>query len=163
VPFKRDDMEWGATMKKLLLAMLAAMVVTNGCASTQELSDAVVQERKSGRQGVTRVYPVSANQAWEIAEAVFRWEKTDEVVKNRTENYAIASSGMKMAIFGSVLGVWIEPVERNSTRLTVLSKNRNDRFVLTGLTPDHFLKRFDEGATIVQRGGKLPVTPPETR
>lgn len=156
-------MKWGELMKKLLLAMLAAMIVTSGCASTRELSDAVIQERKSGKQGVTREYQVSANQAWEITDAVFRWEKTDEVVKNLDENYAITSSGMKMAIFGSVLGVWIEPLDRNSTRLTVLSKNRNDRFVLTGLTPNHFLERFDQGVDIVRRGGQLPVMPPETR
>lgn len=156
-------MVWGELMKKLLLGMLAALMVTNGCASTRELSDAVVQERKSGKQGVTRVYPVSANQAWEIVEAVFRWEKTDEVVKNRNENYAITSSGMKMAIFGSVLGVWIEPLDRNNTRLTVLSKNRNDRFVLTELTPTRFLERFDTGVDIVRKGGKLPVMPPGTR
>lgn len=156
-------MEWGDLMKKLALAMLAAMIVTNGCASTQELSEAVIQERKSGNQGVTKVYPVSANQAWEITDAVFRWEKTDEVVKNHDENYAITSSGMKMAIFGSVLCVWIEPLDPNNTRLTVLSKNRNNRFVLTGLTPIHFLERFDQGVDIVRNGGKLPAIPPGTR
>lgn len=156
-------MKWGELMKKLLLAMLAALMVANGCASTQELSHVAIQEGKSAKQGVTRVYPVSANQAWEITRAVFRWEKTDEVLENRKENYVITSSGMKMAVFGSVIVVWIEPVDGDSTRVTAVSKNRDDRFVLTGLTPDHFQDRFNQGVDILQRGGKLPCIPPETR
>jgi len=154
-------MEWGELMKKLLVAVMAVMMMTNGCVSMRDLSDAVIQERKSGKEGVTKVYPVSANQAWDITEAVFRWQKTDEVEEHRIENYVITSSGMKMAIFGSVLGVWIEPVDQDNTRLTVISKNRNNYCVLTELTPSHFYRNFEQGVDIIKHGKKLPVVPPE--
>jgi hypothetical protein len=149
-------------MKKLIIAVLAVLMMTVGCASLQVLSDQVVQAKMAGKGGVTKVYPVSANQAWEIAEAVFRWEKADEVTENRKENYLVASSGMKMAAFGTVMGVWIEPVDQITTRLTVIVKQRGDCCELTSLTPKRFFQRFEQGVAYVKGGRKLPISNPAT-
>jgi hypothetical protein len=108
-------------MKMLLVALLVAMMMASGCASPQTLVDAVLLAKKTGTEGVARVYAIPSDQAWEIARAVFRWEKVDEVGEHRAENYMIASSGMKMVAFGTVIGVWIEPVELTTTRITVVS------------------------------------------
>jgi hypothetical protein len=147
----------GELMMKTLLAVIAVMIMTSGCASLQDLKDDVLQARKSGQEGVMKVYPVSADQAWDITEAVFRWEKTDELEENREEKYVITSSGIKMAAFGTVMGVWIEPADKSNTKITVISRQRGDCCILTNLTAPHFFKRFEEGVAIVRRGGKLPL------
>jgi hypothetical protein len=143
-------------MMKTLLAVIAVMMMTSGCASLHDLKGEVIQARKAG-EGAMMVYPVSVNQAWDITEAVFRWEKTDELEENRAENYVITSSGMKMAAFGTVMGVWIEPADMSSTKITVITRQRGDCCILTNLTPPHFFKRFEEGVVIVRKGGKLPL------
>jgi hypothetical protein len=143
-------------MMKTLLTVIAAIIMTSGCASLPDLKGEVIRARKSG-EGVMKAYPVSVDQAWDITGAVFRWEKTDELEENRAENYVITSSGMKMAAFGTVMGVWLEPTDRSNTKLTVITRQRGDCCVLTNLTAPHFFKRFEEGVAIVRNGGKLPL------
>ncbi|MRR33560.1 hypothetical protein EG829_02530 [bacterium] len=147
-------------MKKLLLAVLAGMMMTSGCASRQELSDNAIQERNAGKQGVTRVYPIPAEQAWEITEAVFRWEQTDEVEKHGTEHYVITSTGMKMLAFGSVMAVWIEPADSATTKVTVVTKRRVEDDIFTALNESTFFERFEQGMKILKAGKKLPVVAP---
>ena len=147
-------------MKKLVFAILAVLLMTGGCASLPELSDQVVQAKLSGKQGVTKVYPVSVNQAWEIAEAVFRWEKCDAVKENRQENYMITSTGMKMVAFGSVMGVWLEPIDESTTKVTVVTRRRVEKDFFTKLDAPTFFERFGKGIEIVKEGKKLPVVPP---
>jgi len=146
----------GELMMKTLLAVIVVMIMTSGCASLQDLRGDVLQARKSG-EGEMKLYPVPADQAWDITEAVFRWEKTDELEENRAENFVITSSGIKMAAFGTVMGVWIEPADKSNTKLTVITKQRGDCCILTNLTAPHFFKRFEEGVAIVRRDGKLPL------
>jgi len=143
-------------MLRILITLLA-ISLASGCASLPELKDEVIQARKSGREGEMRVYPVSVDQAWDITEAVFRWEKTDELEEHRQENYVITSSGMKSAAFGTVMGVWIEPVDMKSSRITVIARQRGDCCVLTNLTPPNFFKRFEQGVAIVKSGRRLPL------
>jgi hypothetical protein len=143
-------------MMKALPAVIALMILTSGCTSLPDLKGEVIRARNSG-EGAMKVYPVSVDQAWDITKAVFRWEKTDEVEEYRAENYLITSSGMKMAAFGTVMGVWLEPADRGNTKLTVITRQRGDCCVLTNLTAPHFFKSFEEGVAIVRRGGKLPL------
>jgi hypothetical protein len=147
-------------MRKLLLAVMAVCMVASGCASLPELKDQVIQARKSGREGVSKVYPVSPDQAWDIAGAVFRWEKTDEIEEHRNENYMITSTGMKMAAFGSVMGVWIEPIDPDNTKVIVITKRRVEDDKFTSLDAETFFKRFEQGLGMVKGGRKLPVVPP---
>ncbi len=147
-------------MKKLVFALFASLLMTSSCASLPELSDQVVQAKMVGNEGVTKVYPVSVNQAWEIAEAVFRWEKCDEVTENRQENYMITSTGMKMLAFGSVMGVWLEPIDESTTKVTVVTRRRVEKDFFTKLDAPTFFERFERGIEIVKEGKKLPVVPP---
>jgi hypothetical protein len=147
-------------MNKLVFAVLTVMMM-NSCASMQELSNDVMQQKKSGKAGVTRVYPIPADQAWDISRAVFRWEKVDGVDEHRNENYMITSTGMKMMAFGSVMGVWIEPADSADTKVTVVTKRRVDNDIFTKLNDSTFFERFEQGLKIVQDGKKLPVVPPE--
>lgn len=156
-----NGISWGETMNKPIMSILAVVFLLVGCASMQELSNDVMQQRKSETAGVTRFYPIPADQAWEISRAVFCWEKVDGVEEHREENYLITSTGMKMVAFGSVMGVWIEPVDSAGTKITVLTKRRVAKDTFTKLNDTTFFERFEQGLKIVQEGGKLPVVPPE--
>jgi len=149
-------------MNRLVFAVLTVMMM-NSCASMQELSNDVMQQKKSGKECVTRVYPIPADQAWDISRAVFRWEKVDGVEEHRNENYMITSTGMKMTAFGSVMGVWIEPADPAGTRVTVVTKRRVENDIFTKLNDSTFFERFEQGLKIVQEGKKLPVVPPEIK
>jgi hypothetical protein len=147
-------------MKKYIILTLCTILLSSGCASLQDLTNEVINARNSGKEGVTKVYPVTENQAWEITRAVFRWEKTDEIVEHPDEGYLITSTGMKMLAFGSVMGVWIEPVDSDNTRITVIAKRRVNTDMFTNLTTSKFYERFDQGVNILKSGKKLPITPP---
>ncbi len=147
-------------VKKLASILLVTLLLAGGCASRQQLSAEIMKARKTGNAGVTKVYPVAANQAWEITLAVFRWEKTDEIEEHRDENYVITSTGMKMAAYGSVMGVWIEPAAAGASKITVIAVRRveNDKF--TSLNAATFFEKFEQGVKFLKEGKKLPVVLP---
>jgi len=107
----------------------------------------VVQSKERGR-GTSKVYPVNADQAWEIAKTVFRWERTDAVEEHRSEGYMLTSSGESLISWGTVMGVWIEPVDNGSTKVTAVIKRKNPTEVLTSLTEAIFHEDFEMAARI---------------
>jgi hypothetical protein len=58
------------------------------------------------------------------------------------------------------MGVWIEPVDQVTTRITVIVKQRGDCCELTSLTTKRFFQRFEQGVTFVKNDRKLPITNP---
>lgn len=150
----------GGSLKLLASVFLVAIFLAGGCASRQQLSEEIVNARKAGTMGMTKVYPVDTKQSWEITLAVFRWEKTDEIEEHRDENYIITSTGMKMAVYGSVMGVWIEPADSVSSKITVIAKRRVESDKFTMLNAETFFRRFEQGMKILKDGKKLPVLPP---
>ena len=147
-------------MKKFVILTLLTIFLASGCASLQDLYSEVIKAREVGNEGVSKVYPVAENQAWNITKAVFCWEKTDEVLEHRDQNYVLTSTGMKMLAFGSVMGVWIEPVDSDNTRMTVITRRRVPSDTFTKLTAVTFYERFEQGVKIVKSGEKLPLIPP---
>jgi len=121
----------------------------------------LVQSKERGR-GTSKVYHVNADQAWEIARTVFRWERTDAVEEHRSEGYMLTSSGESLISWGTVMGVWVEPVNRDSTRVTVVIKRKNPTEVLTSLTEATFHEDFEMAARI-KAGRSLTRTPPAAK
>jgi hypothetical protein len=150
----------GGYVKKLVSIFLVSIFLASGCVSLKELSGDIVKAGKTGNAGLSKVYPVNTNQAWDIARAVFCWEKTDEIYEHRDENYMITSTGMKMVAFGSVMGVWIEPVDADNTKITVITKRRVKNDIFTKLNETTFFERFEQGVNIVKGGKQLPVVSP---
>jgi len=126
-----------------ITGFLLIWVCLTGCAT---MSD-VVQSKERGR-GTSKVYPVNADQAWEIAKTVFRWERTDAVEEHRSEGYMLTSSGESLISWGTVMGVWIEPVDNGSTKVTAVIKRKNPTEVLTSLTEAIFHEDFEMAARI---------------
>lgn len=150
----------GACVKRNIWIYLAMILLVAGCASRQDLAAEILKARKAGASGLSRVYPVDTSQAWELSMAVFRWEKTDKVEEHRGENYMITSTGMEMAVYGSVMGVWIEPADTTASRITVITKRRAEGERFTRLDAETFYRRFDQGMKFLKEGKKLPFAAP---
>lgn len=139
------------------LLVAGLMIGLSGCSTMQD----VVQAKNSGAEGTTETYPVSADQAWEIAKTVFRWEGADAIEEHRPENYMLTSSGMNLVSYGAVMGAWVEPVGPQSTKVTVVTKRRISVNIATTLTEGTFHRRFAQAVGIVKKGQPLPAVAPD--
>ena len=134
-----------------------ALLGIGGCATMND----VVQAKESGREGTTQNYRVGEDQAWNIAKTVFRWEGSDAIEEHRDQHYMLTSSGMNLVSAGTVMGAWIEPIDANNTKVTVVTKRRIQTNLVTTLTESTFQKRFAQGVEIVNSGQPLPATAPK--
>ncbi|HXX33891.1 MAG TPA: hypothetical protein VEM15_05380 [Thermodesulfobacteriota bacterium] len=121
-----------------MMGFLLILVCTMGCAT---MSD-VVRSKEQGN-GTSKVYRVTTDEAWEIAKAVFRWEETGAVEEHRSEGYMLTSMGESLTSWGIVMGVWIEPVNDHSTKVTIVIKRKNPTDVITPLTEAAFHEDFE--------------------
>ena len=131
-----------------------AVYLLAGCST---MSDVV----KDKSQGMSKVYPVNAEQAWDIAETVFRWEGADAIEEHKKDGYMLTSSGINLVSYGAVMGAWIESVGKNETKVTVLTKRRISINLATTLTETTFHKRFAQAVKIIKEGKDLPLNPPK--
>jgi len=136
--------------------LVMAVLGLAGCAT---LSDVVQEKDKGG--GTVQVYPVDSDQAWKIALTVFRWEGSDAIEEHRDQGYMLTSSGMNFVSAGAVMGAWVEPVGRDQTKVTVVTKRRMATNIATTLTEATFQKRFGQAVALVKAGQPLPMRPPD--
>jgi hypothetical protein len=139
------------------IILLSFVALLNGCSTMND----VVRVKEAGTEGTTKVYPVSADQAWEISKTVFRWEGSDAIEEHRDQNYMLTSSGMNLVSMGAVMGAWIETVDKDNTKVTVVTKRRVTLNVATTLTEGTFHRRFAQAVEIVKRGQPLPRNTPD--
>jgi len=137
-----------------ILTLVASLMWVAGCATAADVL-------KAKDQGTSQVYAVNADQAWNIARTVFRWEGADAIEEHRDEGYMLTSSGMNLVSSGAVMGAWVDPVDKNNSKVTVVTKRRIATNVATTLTETTFHKRFAQAVAIVKAGKPLPATPPE--
>jgi hypothetical protein len=136
-------------------ALFLALGMLVGCATMSDVMTA-----KHEGKGTSREYPVDADQAWEVAKTVFRWEGADAIEEHRPQGYMLTSSGMNFASYGTVMGAWIEPLDASNTRVTVITKRRIATNIATTLTETTFQRRFAQAVEMVKAGKPLPLVPP---
>ncbi len=129
-------------LKKIMGLPLIGICIA-GCATMHD----VIQSKERGR-GMSKVYPINADQAWEIAKTVLRWERTDAVEEHRSEGYMLMSTEENLISWGTMIGVWIEPVNNDSTKVTVVVKRKNPTEVLTPVTEAVFHDDFELAARL---------------
>jgi len=127
-----------------------------GCATMND----VVRVKESGSEGTARVYPVTFEEAWDISKAVFRWEGSDAIEEHKDQGYMLTSSGVNLFSWGTVMGAWIERVDKDKTKVTVVTKRRVTVNVATTLTEGTYQKRFAQAVEIVKKGQPLPRNAP---
>ena len=143
--------------KKLISSLLIILaVISSGCSTMQD----VVRVKEAGTEGTTRNYPINENQAWEIAKTVFRWEGSDAIEEHKDQGYMLTSSGMNLVSYGAVMGAWVEPTDKNNSKVTVVTKRRISMNVATTLTEGTFHRRFAQAVELVKSGKPLPASAP---
>ena len=140
-----------------IMLLLSMAMLINGCATM----DDVVSVKEAGTEGTTKIYPVSADQAWEISKRVFRWEGSDAIEEHKDEGYMLTSSGPNLVSWGAVMGAWIEPVDAENTKVTVVTKRRVTINIATTLTEGTYHKRFEQAVELVKSGQPLPHNKPD--
>jgi hypothetical protein len=143
--------------KKIITAIFVmALISISGCANMND----VVRAKETGKEGVTKTYSVTSDQAWEIAKAVFRWEGSDTIEEHKNEGYMLTSSGLNGYSYGAVMGAWIKPINKGSTEVTVITKRRIQTDIFTTLTEETYHKRFAQAVEITKGGNPLPRVAP---
>ncbi|MEQ1560240.1 MAG: hypothetical protein ABL933_15060 [Methyloglobulus sp.] len=145
------------TKTLLVYIFLLSDITLSGCASLND----VVRAKEAGTEGITKTYPVTQEQAWDIAKTVFRWEGADAIEEHKDEGYMLTSSGMNFYSYGTVMGAWLKPLAKESTEVTVITKRRIKTEMFTTLTEGTFHKRFAQAAGIVKSGSPLPSAAPD--
>ena len=140
-----------STLFSVLFLFLALMW---GCSTMGDVA-------KAKEDGTSKVYPVNSEQAWMIAKTVFRWEGADAIEEHKDEGYMLTSSGMNLVSVGAVMGAWIDPVDKENTKVTVVTKRRLSMNLATTLTETTFHERFAQAVDIVKAGKSLPAGPPK--
>jgi hypothetical protein len=130
-----------------LLAVMAVYLLAGGCATTV---DDLIRERYEGRSAV---YPISRDKAWETTRTVLleAGAKPAEIEEDRAGN---------VINWVSVLGVFIEPVDTERTRVTAQRPPLPCNPLPPPLTDDMFLERFDKAVDLLKSGKPLPAPLP---
>lgn len=111
-----------------------------GCAATFISASDLVMSKKMGG-GKTRVYEVNGDEAWDISKRILKWEAgTDEIDEHRSEGYMVSKVGSTLLYKVTMIGVWIEPVDKAQSKVTVVTKSTID--TIMGLTETEFHERF---------------------
>ncbi len=138
----------------LLFAVFALLSTTIIACAT--MSDVL----KSKNDGTAQAYPVTSEQAWEIAMTVLRWEGCETIEEHRSSGYMLTTVGQNLISAGSLVGVWIESVDAGNTKVTIVTKRKIQTNIATGLTETTFQNRFAQAVAIVKSGKNLPIDPP---
>jgi hypothetical protein len=93
-------------------------------------------------EGMSRVYKVNVDQAWEIAKRVSRWEGIGDIKENRSEGYRLFKSGADWFYKGTLIGVWIEPIDQVQSKMTVIIKLKRSVDAFRRLNETDFHKAF---------------------
>jgi hypothetical protein len=136
-----------------IMGFLLIGICMTGCATMRD----VVRSKGRG-EGMSKVYRVNADQAWEIAKTVFRWERTEAVEEHRSEGYMLTSTEESLISWGAMIGVWIEPVNNNSTRVTFVVRRKSPTEVFIPVTEAMFHDDFEMAART--KAGRSFTRPP---
>ena len=121
----------------VILAALLLLILV-GCANT--FGD-LVRSKEEGK-GTSRVYNVNVDQAWKIAKRVLEWEGTGEIKENRSEGYMVINSGSTLSYKITLIGVWIEPIDKNQSKVTVITRAKTSADTIRGLSEKDFHENF---------------------
>ena len=127
----------------------------------------VIIAKINGDDTLSKVYPVTVYQAWEITLAVLQLQEVNTIEEHYKENYVLTSIGPEDCPCRTEVGVWVEPENKHLTKVTITIKGRVHKNDFTNLLifPDtiepDFHHKFEKGVQIVKRSGKLPLIPPK--
>ena len=116
---------------------------------------------KDKEEGTVATYQIDKETAWDIAKTVLRWENCETIEENKLSNYMLTTVGQNFVSEGSLVGVWVEPLNDNETKITVVTKRKVQTNLATGLTETTFQDSFSKEVEIVKAGKPLPIEKPD--
>ena len=119
-----------SSMKLDIVLVTLSFLILTGCTTT---FSNLVRSKEEGK-GTSRVYRVNVDRAWEIAEKILQWEGTGEIKENRSEGDMVTQSG------STLMGVWIEPIDKVQTKVTIITKSTARTII--GLSETEFHEHF---------------------
>jgi hypothetical protein len=137
----------------LLLVFCAVALSATGC---RTMSDVV----KDKENGTAQVYPVDSDRAWKIAIQVFRWEGADAIEEHRDQNLILTTTRINLSFEGTFMGAWVEPLDQEHTKVTVVTKRKYATNITTAVTEAAFHQRFQQAIALVNSGKLLPIETP---
>jgi hypothetical protein len=94
---------------------------------------------------------------------VLRWEGCETIEEHRSSGYMLTTVGQNFVSKGSLVGVWVEAINKKDTKVTVVTKRKVQTNMATGLTETTFHRKFAQAVELVKRGKQLPIDePPDT-
>lgn len=140
-------------LQKLFISVVLMISITS-CAT---MSDVI----KNKDKGTVVVYPVTKEQALKIARQVFLWEGTDAVEYFEDNNLLLTSSNNNGFSSGTFMGAWVDPTDENNTKVTIVTKRKQQLDLYTTLTESTFHRRFAQAVEFIKEGKPMPLTPPK--
>ena len=123
----------------LMSAALVCAVFSSGCTS---MMSEVVAAKEHGSEGLTVEYPITQNQAWDIAKAVLREAGAQAIEEHRAEGYMLTTSPNTLGVSGALVGVWISTGSASKTAVTVISKRQIKSALFVAPTETKLHDRF---------------------
>jgi hypothetical protein len=136
------------------LSMLLIVFISVGCATMTDVL-------KDKEEGTSAIYTIDKDIAWDIAKTVLRWEDSETIEENKLSNYMLTTVGRNFVSEGSLVGVWVEPVNEEETKITVVTKRKVQTNLATGLTESTFQDSFAKAVEMVKEGKSLPIEKPD--
>ena len=136
---------------KIILLILCLFIF--GCST---MSDVMVA-RENG-ESISEVYKINEEIAWEVAKKVVRQEGFGPIEETRKEHYFVTTSDISALEYGTLLGVWIEPISNNETRISVVSKRKAFTSLITNLSEEGFHEEFFKELKFQVKQGRLPAS-----
>ena len=115
---------------------------------------------KDKEEGTAEIYKIDKDTAWDIAKTVLRWEDCETIEENKLSNYMLTTVGQTFVSEGSLVGVWVEPITDDETKITVVTKRKVQTNLATGLTESTFQESYAKAVKMVKDGKSLPIEKP---
>lgn len=119
--------------------LIFAITLLCSCAGKYD----IIRARENNSEGVSVIYEVNAKSSFAIAMKILQDEKCDISDSSTEKGLIFASTGVTGTSLGTVIGVWIEPVDEERSRVTVIIKRKVATNILAIiLTENKFHKKF---------------------
>jgi hypothetical protein len=114
----------------------------------------VVAAKAQGSEGVTVEYPITENQAWDIAKTVLREAGAQAIEEHRAEDYMLTSSPNTLGVSGALVGVWISKGGGSTTAVTVISKRQIKSALFVAPTETKLHSQFAQAVAQLRKSGQ---------
>jgi hypothetical protein len=71
-----------------------------------------------------------------------QWEGIDDIKENRSKGYMVIKSGTTWFYKATLMGIWIEPIDKVQSKVTVITKSRTSVDTFLGLSETDFHEIF---------------------